>query len=72
MTDDIYTENLSRFKDDERPEAVLVIADDPDLIKIIIAWTNTAVARSERLTKLRGDSNHEIWEWLWNLYVSRD
>ena len=65
MTDDIYTEKLGRFKEDENPEVILLIADDPDLIKIIIAWTNTAVRKTERPTKFCADSSHEVWEWLW-------
>jgi hypothetical protein len=65
MTQDIYAENLARFKQNERPEAVLIIADTPELIKIIIAWANLDVKPNVKLPELAGESENEIWEWLW-------
>ena len=63
--EDIYTEKLTWFKQNEKPEAVLVVANNPDLIKIVVAWTSLNVRRAEKLTRLTGESESEIWEWLW-------
>ncbi|MDO8635991.1 MAG: hypothetical protein Q7R34_07065 [Dehalococcoidia bacterium] len=65
MGENLYAEKLAWFKQNEKPESVLVIADNLELIKIIIAWTNLEVRRADELTKLAGQSGNEIWEWLW-------
>ena len=65
MTEDLYTEKLNWFKQNEKPEAVLLVADNPDLVKIVIAWASLDVKRADRLTRLPGESESEIWEWLW-------
>jgi hypothetical protein len=65
MTEDLYTEKLNWFKQNEKPEAVLLVADNPDLVKIVIAWASLDVKRADRLTRLPGQSESEIWEWLW-------
>jgi len=62
---DVYAEKLNWFKENERPEAVLRIADEPELIKIVIAWTNTATEIKPKLTRLRSDSEGDTWKWLW-------
>jgi hypothetical protein len=63
--EDIYTEKLAWFKQNEKPEAVLLIADNPELIKIVVAWTSLDVRRVDNLTRLPSESESEIWEWLW-------
>jgi len=65
MDEDLYTEKLAWFKQNERPEAVLVVADNPEFIKIVVAWTSLDVKRADKLTRLPGESESEIWEWLW-------
>lgn len=65
MNKNLYTEKLAWFKQNERPEAVLVVADNPELMKIVIAWTSLDVKRTKKLTKLKGESESEMWEWLW-------
>jgi hypothetical protein len=65
MDKDLYTEKITWFKQNEKPEAVLVVADNPDLIKIAIAWTNLDVKPVDELTSLHGEYENEIWEWLW-------
>jgi len=62
---DIYTEKLAWFKQNEKPEGVLVIADNPELIRITVAWTNLEVKHTGELTRLLGQSENEIWRWLW-------
>ncbi|MEE9201764.1 MAG: hypothetical protein V3U31_01035 [Dehalococcoidia bacterium] len=58
-------QKLTWFKQNERPEAVLLVADDPERIKLVVAWTNLEVRRPGKLTELRGESENEVWEWLW-------
>ena len=55
---------LDRFKNDERPECVLLVSGSPSLIRIVVAWMNTPVKRRKRLTTLPED-REEQWEWLW-------
>jgi hypothetical protein len=43
VNETLYTEKLAWFKHNAKPEAVLVIADNLELIKIIIAWPNLEV-----------------------------
>jgi hypothetical protein len=65
MNKDLYTKKLAWLKQNEKPEVVLVVADNPDLIKIAIAWTNLDVKPAGELTGLHGESESEMWEWLW-------
>ena len=60
--EDVYTEKLAWFKQNEKPEAVLLIADNPELIKIVVAWTSLDVRRVDKLTRLPSESESEIWE----------
>jgi len=73
LSEDLYAEKLACFKENEKPEVALLIADDVELIKIIVAWTNTTVVHAQKLSPLRGDSESEVWEWLWrNAVYSRE
>ena len=65
MDNDIYDEKLKHFKENESPEVVLFVGDDPAIMKIVLAWTNTAVTRAEKLSRLNGDSENNVWQWLW-------
>lgn len=65
MNDDIYAHRLAWFKQNEKPEAVLLVAHNAELITIIVAWTSLEVGCTEKLTQLGGESENEIWEWLW-------
>ena len=60
-----YSEKLAWFKQNEKPEAVLVIANNRELIGIIIAWINLEVKHTDKLIQLSGESENEIWDWLW-------
>jgi len=66
MAEDIFVQKLEAFKQNEKPEIVLLVADNPELIKTIIAWTNTTVGRTEDVSSLRDDSENATWEWLWS------
>ncbi|MBI4595999.1 MAG: hypothetical protein HY730_06425, partial [Candidatus Tectomicrobia bacterium] len=65
MRQELFVEKLDWFRQNEKPEVVLVTADNPELIKIVIAWTNVEVRSADESTKLAGESENEIWEWLW-------
>jgi len=65
MIEDSYTDKLNWFKQNEKPEVVLLIAENPDLVKIVVAWTSLDVRRVDKLTGLPGGSESEAWEWLW-------
>ncbi|MBN1189565.1 MAG: hypothetical protein JXA46_07430 [Dehalococcoidales bacterium] len=65
MSESLFAEKLNWFKQNEKPEVVLIIADNPELIKIIIGWSNLDVQSIDELTNLAGASDNEIWEWLW-------
>ena len=65
MDENYYIAKLAWFKQNEKPEAVLMIADNPEFIKIIIGWTNLEVRPAISLSQLAGESEHEIWRWLW-------
>jgi len=65
MNEDVFAEKLAQFKQNEKPEVVLLVADNPELIRITVAWTNTTVTRMKR-TRQPGDlSDAEFWDWLW-------
>ena len=61
-----WNERLDWFKENEKPEVVLVIADDPAKYKILIAWTNTTVHQVETPGEPSGDHIADWWRWLWD------
>lgn len=65
MCDNEFSKRLSEFKAGEKPEAILFVGDDPELAKVVLAWTNTTVESIGELTPLVVDSENEIWDWLW-------
>ena len=65
MKDNFYAEKLARFKQNEKPEVVLLVADNPERVKLVLAWTNLNVKRAEKLTVLKDESENEVWNWLW-------
>ena len=62
-----FDEALAYFKAQERPEAILCVGDNLDLIKIAVAWPNVPI---ERLTVAppypADDSDVVKWKWLWS------
>ena len=63
---DLFDEKLNWFKDNEQPEVVLIVANNDDLIKIIVAWLNTRIERKNETIPLKGEQRNETWDWLWN------
>jgi hypothetical protein len=60
-----FMEKLDYFKQNEKPEVVLLIAENPELTKIIVAWTFLDIKQTGKLTELIGETEKETWEWLW-------
>ncbi|MDD5190235.1 MAG: hypothetical protein PHE50_04240 [Dehalococcoidales bacterium] len=65
MNATFYAEKLNWFKQNEKPEAVLVMTDNHEFIKIIIAWTTLEVKPTDKLAELTDDSENGIWDWIW-------
>jgi hypothetical protein len=42
-----------------------MMADNLELIKIVIAWTSLEVKRVEKLTELKSNTENGVWDWLW-------
>jgi hypothetical protein len=65
-SDGQYAKKLAEFKSQENPEAVLLVADAPDLIHMTVAWASTISRRRAKLTKppVKGGTN-AWWDWLW-------
>ena len=67
MNDQGYEQVLAEFKAQEKPEGVLLLAEDTDLIRIAVAWPNMTVSRPRKFTRLaERASENERWEWLWH------
>ncbi len=60
-----WLDTLEQFKNDERPECVLLVSGSPSLIRIVVAWMNMAVERTRRFTPFPEDREQQ-WEWLWH------
>ena len=61
-----YSQRLDEFKSKENPEAVLLVADAPDLIRMTVAWANTGPRRRAKLTRPPMDRSAKArWDWLW-------
>ena len=66
MEQSLFGGRLDEFKQRERPEVVLQIAEDMSLIKIVVAWPCITLKRRDPLSDLQSDSETAIWEWLWD------
>ena len=65
MIDKSFAEKLACFKQNEKPEVVLIVAENPDLVKIVIAWTSLDVHRPDSFSTYSSTNEIEAWEWLW-------
>jgi mannosyltransferase OCH1-like enzyme len=65
MTGKSYLETLDRFKQNEKPEVVLILAENPELIGIVVAWTNLDVRHVNKVKRYNGESETVAWDWLW-------
>lgn len=64
MRRSVWLEKLNELKDKEKPEAVLLVARNAQLTRIIVAWINTCVSRRRRLSKRKGTDDETVWRWL--------
>ena len=70
---EFFAEKLVWFKENERPETVLLIAEDSQMEKILVAWSSISVKPAEEVSLPEGATESEIWNWLWrNTVYSRD
>ncbi len=65
MAMEMFVDVLEAFKANEKPEGVLIVADNQDLIKIVVAWTNTDVRQVKKMSKPPEDSEVGRWDWMW-------
>ena len=65
MGGSLFSDHIRRFKEKESPESVLLVADDPALTKRIMAWTSLDMRQADDPTDLAGQSEREIWDWMW-------
>jgi hypothetical protein len=65
MSNTLFEKKLALSKAQESPEVVLLVADDPQMLRIVIAWTSLAVTRAEPLSELTQDAEDAVWRWLW-------
>jgi len=73
MRRSVFDQHLEWFKENEKPETVLIIAMDRDLVPLVIAWSNTKVHRSGRLSRPNAAAEDARWKWLWtNTRFSRE
>ena len=73
MAKNAYAEELALFKDNEQPEAVLVVAGNAQYVRLVVAWANIETRRKRRLSRRPGGSEAERWRWLWeNTQYSRE
>lgn len=62
----LWGKRLAEFKNSERPEVVLLLAEDPELIRIAVAWTNTRTSSPRKFTPApKADDSSDWWDWLW-------
>ncbi|SHJ92853.1 hypothetical protein SAMN02745216_02573 [Desulfatibacillum alkenivorans DSM 16219] len=65
MGNQLFYQHLASFKEREKPEGILLIADEPQLIKLAVAWTNIHIEEAKQLSGLEDDSECGVWNWLW-------
>ena len=64
--DATFSQKLAEFKAQENPEAVLLLADAPELVRVAVAWTSTAAGPLKEFTQPpANDDPHAWWNWLW-------
>ena len=52
---------------------MLLVAGNPELIRIVVAWPQAQAVRAKRLTKFSATSEEDSWAWLWeNAHFDRE
>lgn len=65
MTSGVFEERLNWFKEHEKPEVVLMVANNETRVWLVVAWMNANVTRLKKPTRLTSESENAIWDWLW-------
>jgi len=64
--EDLYGKKLDLFKQNEKPEVILLFDNNPEMEKIIVAWTSMDTKRTGKIKGSPDESESKSWEWLWN------
>ena len=61
-----FREGLESFKNNEKAEAVLLVAQSGQLVRLLLAWERTPIRRRRRQSEISGKgSDQSRWQWLW-------
>jgi hypothetical protein len=61
-----FQETLDTYKQNEKPESVLLVAQDRHLLRLLAVWDETRVQRRRRLSPFPENGDDEMcWQWLW-------
>jgi hypothetical protein len=70
-----YSQILDEFKNNENPEAILVVGEDALMTRLVLAWPNVARTEVEPPEPLSKDwDDVKRWDWLWSgiRYAKKD
>ena len=65
MKTDLWNERLRQFKEQERPETVLVVAGNSELTRVVTAWMGIKTSRKKRVSPCERQDDDTVWRWLW-------
>ncbi|HOZ49181.1 MAG TPA: hypothetical protein PLO37_21415 [Candidatus Hydrogenedentes bacterium] len=61
-----FQRTLDRYKQNEKPESILLVAQDWHLLRLLAVWDETRVQRRRRLSPFPENGDDEMcWQWLW-------
>lgn len=61
-----FSRVLNEFKEKESPETILVIGEDPWMIRLALAWPNVLISEIESPVQFSKQWNDvQKWNWLW-------
>jgi hypothetical protein len=66
---------LSEFKAKENPEAILIVGEDPLMVRLTLAWPNVLIADTKPSIPFSAHwGDVERWNWLWQnvRYLKKD
>jgi hypothetical protein len=62
---DVIYKCARRIAEEHGIGLVICACNNPDLVKIVVAWTSLDMKRGDILSGLPAGSESEAWEWLW-------
>ena len=61
-----FQEALNKYKRNEKPESILLVAQDRHLLRLLAVWDETRIERRRRLSPFpEGGDDETRWKWLW-------